>query len=64
MEIADVTLGNVGIYEQNIHVAGEMSRNIACDPSKAIDELGWEPPTDLTEGMREGVEWAREHDQL
>lgn len=64
MEITDVTLGNLGIYEQNIHVAGEMSRNIACDPSKAIEELGWEPPTDLTEGMRKGVEWAREHGHL
>lgn len=64
MEIADVTLGNLGIYEQNIHVAGEMSRNIACDPSKAINELGWEPPTDLTGGMRKGIEWAREHGRL
>jgi nucleoside-diphosphate-sugar epimerase len=64
MEIADVTLGNLGIYEQNVHVAGEMSRNIACDPSKAMDELGWEPPTDLTEGMRKGVDWAREHGHL
>jgi nucleoside-diphosphate-sugar epimerase len=64
MEIADVTLGNLGLYEQNIHVAGEMSRNIACDPSKAMEELNWEPPTDLTEGMREGVEWAQEKGKL
>jgi len=64
MEIADVTLGNFGVYEQNIHVAGEMSRNIACDPSKAATELDWEPPTDLFQGMREGVEWARENDEL
>lgn len=64
MEIADVTLGNMGIYEQNVHVAGEMSRNIACDPSKAVEQLGWEPPRDLTEGMRKGVEWAREHGDI
>ncbi|WP_211226009.1 NAD-dependent epimerase/dehydratase family protein [Haloplanus natans] len=64
MEIADVTLGNLGIYEQNVHVAGEMSRNIACDPSKAISDLDWEPPTDLVEGMRAGVQWAREHDAI
>jgi len=61
MEIVDVTLGNFGVYEQNIHVAGEMSRHIACDTSKAKSDLDWEPPTDLTDGMREGVEWAREH---
>jgi nucleoside-diphosphate-sugar epimerase len=61
MEKADVFLSNFGMYEKNIHVAGEMSRHIACDPSKAIDHLDWEPPTDLTHGMQEGVEWAREH---
>lgn len=64
MEIADVTLGNLGMYEQNVHVAGEMSRHIACDPSKAMNDLDWEPPTDLTEGMRASIEWAREHDGI
>jgi nucleoside-diphosphate-sugar epimerase len=64
MELIDVTFGNLGMYEQNIHVAGEMSRNIVCDPSKAIEELDWEPPVDLTEGMREGIEWAREEGAL
>lgn len=64
MEIADVTLGNFGMYEQNIHVAGEMSRNIACDPSKAMEELEWKPPADLTEGMRESIEWAHEQGNL
>lgn len=64
MEIADVTLGNLGVYEQNIHVAGEMSRNIACDPSKAKKELDWEPPADLTEGMRKGIEWSREQGNI
>jgi len=64
MEIADITLGNFDIYEQNIHVAGEMSRHIACDPSKAMKELGWEPPADLTKGMRKGIEWAREQGSL
>jgi nucleoside-diphosphate-sugar epimerase len=64
MELADVTLGNLGIYEQNVHVAGEMSRHIACDPSKAMSDLDWEPPTDLTGGMREGVEWARDNGQI
>lgn len=64
MEWADGALGRFGLYEQNVHVAGEMSRTIACDPSKAADELGWEPPTDLRTGMAEAVAWAREHDQL
>ena len=64
MEKIDVTLGNLGMYEQNVHVAGEMSRNIACDPSKARAELDWKPPGDLTPGMREAVEWALEENQL
>ncbi|MFC7229674.1 NAD-dependent epimerase/dehydratase family protein [Salinirubellus salinus] len=64
MEIVDVTLGNLGMYEQNVHVAGEMSRHIACDPSKAMDELDWEPPTDLYSGIEESVEWARQQGHL
>jgi nucleoside-diphosphate-sugar epimerase len=64
MEHLDVTLGNLGMYEQNVHVAGEMSRHIACDPTKAKEELDWSPPTDLTEGMRTGVGWAREHGNI
>jgi nucleoside-diphosphate-sugar epimerase len=64
MELADVILGRLGIYEQNVHVAGEMSRHIACDPAKAKRELGYEPPTDLYPGMKESVDWAVEHGQV
>lgn len=64
MELLDKTLSNLGMYEQNVHVAGEMSRNIACDPSKAAEELDWSPPSDLKKGMRNGVKWARQHGGL
>jgi nucleoside-diphosphate-sugar epimerase len=64
MERLDVTLGELGFYEQHVHVAGEMRRNIACDPSKAMAELNYDPPSDLSEGMRRSVEWARENGKV
>jgi len=64
LEIADKAFARLGVYEQNVHVGGEMRRDIACDVSKAEEQLGYEPPTDLEPGMREGIEWVREHGGL
>lgn len=64
MELLDGVLGRIGVYEQNIHVAGEMSRTIACDPSKAVRELDYDPPNDLYGGIQESVDWAREQNQI
>jgi nucleoside-diphosphate-sugar epimerase len=63
-EIADIALGKVGLYEQHLHVAGEMSRHIACDPSKAMADLEYDPPSALRPGMERSVEWALEHGQV
>jgi nucleoside-diphosphate-sugar epimerase len=64
LEIGDKLLAQVGVYEQNVHVGGEMSRTIACDVTKAKEQLGFEPVTELEPGMRESIEWAREHGGL
>jgi nucleoside-diphosphate-sugar epimerase len=64
LEVADKVFAKLGVYEQNVHVGGEMSRTIACDVTKAKEELGYEPTTDLEPGMRESIEWAREHGEL
>jgi nucleoside-diphosphate-sugar epimerase len=41
-----------------------MSRTIACDVTKAKEQLGFEPVTELEPGMRESIEWARDHGNL
>lgn len=64
MEKADILADKLGVYQKHIHVAGEMSRGIAADPTKASEELGYEPPSSLREGMREAVEWAKRNSQL
>jgi nucleoside-diphosphate-sugar epimerase len=64
LEVGDKVFAQLGIYEKNVHVGGEMSRNIACDVTKAKDQLGYEPVSDLEPGMRESIEWAREHGGL
>jgi len=64
LEVGDKLLARVGVYEQNVHVGGEMSRTIACDVTKAKEQLGFEPVTELEPGMRESIEWARDHGNL
>ncbi len=58
--MVDKVLQSAGLYQMEIHVAGEMYKDIACSVRKARKDLGWEPPADLREGMRSSVAWARE----
>ena len=36
----------------------------ACDSSRAVQDFGYTPSTDLEEGFRETIEWYREHGWL
>lgn len=56
---ADGLLQAAGLYVKEIHVAGEMNKDIACSIKKAREELGYEPRVGLREGMRRSVEWCR-----
>lgn len=58
-EMIDRVLQSVGLYIKEIHVAGEMSRNIACSVEKAKKELGYKPEISLEEGMKRSIEWCR-----
>ncbi|MBU2103118.1 MAG: NAD(P)-dependent oxidoreductase [Candidatus Omnitrophota bacterium] len=58
-ELADTLLQGFGLYQKEIHVAGEMNKDIACSIEKAQRELGYNPNVDLTEGMRRSIEWCR-----
>src|SRR5207244_4196287 len=62
-EAVDDVLQRRGRYVQPLHVLGELRHTIACDVSRARDELGYAPPTTLLDGMRASVRWclARGH---
>ena len=62
-EKVDRLLQSKGRYHQAIHVLGEMKDTIACDIGRARAELGYDPPTDLFEGMRASIRWCRERGQ-
>ncbi len=47
-----------GRYHQQIHVLGEMNKNIACDIDVARVELGYDPPVALYDGMRRSIRWC------
>lgn len=57
---ADAALQRAGLYEQRLHVLGEMNKTIACSVARARSELGWEPGPGLREGMRRSVQWCLE----
>lgn len=62
-ERVDRVLQGTGRYSQAIHVLGELKETIACDISRAREELGYDPPTDLFEGMRASIRWCLERGQ-
>jgi nucleoside-diphosphate-sugar epimerase len=59
-EAADRLLQARGRYLQPVHVLGELGHTIACDVSRARDELGYDPATTLLDGMRASIRWCLE----
>lgn len=59
-EQVDRVIQTTGFYQKEIHVAGEMARNIACSVEKAKKELGYKPEISLREGMKRSIDWCRE----
>lgn len=60
---ADAALQALGRYVQPVHVLGELRDTIACDITKAREEIGYDPQVSLVEGMRASIRWARERGQ-
>ena len=56
----DGVLQGRGRYLQPLHVLGELKDTIACDIGRARVELGYDPPTELLEGMRSSVRFCLE----
>ncbi|MFB6069746.1 MAG: NAD-dependent epimerase/dehydratase family protein, partial [Halanaeroarchaeum sp.] len=52
------------VHVRELHVGWEMAQDISCDPSKAMEDLDWSPPSRLDPGMETAIEWAREHGQV
>jgi len=59
----DAVLQRLGLYEQRMHVLGEMNKTIACRIDKAKAELGYTPQFSLREGMAESIRWCLENGQ-
>ncbi len=57
--LADSLLQMTGLYNQEMHVLGELGESIAVTIEKARAELGYEPEIELEEGMRRSIEWCR-----
>jgi len=59
-EKVDGLLQSRGLYQQAVHVLGELKDTIACDVTAAQRELGYAPATTLLDGMRASIRWGLE----
>jgi nucleoside-diphosphate-sugar epimerase len=59
-EFGDSVIQGLGLYQQQLHVLGEMNHTIACDISVTRAELGYDPQVELYEGMRRSIRWCVE----
>jgi nucleoside-diphosphate-sugar epimerase len=62
--LVDSLLQMAGLYQQEIHVAGELAASIAVSIDAARRDLGYDPEIEIEEGMRRSIEWCREHGEL
>jgi nucleoside-diphosphate-sugar epimerase len=56
---ADSLVQMTGLYNQEVHVLGELGESIAVSIEKARRELGYDPAIELEEGMRRSIDWCR-----
>jgi nucleoside-diphosphate-sugar epimerase len=59
----DEALQRRGRYQQEIHVAGELDKTIACRVDGAVRDLGFRPATDLVAGLRKSFRWGLDNGQ-
>jgi len=51
-QLLDFLIQKTGLYNQKIHVASELNKNIGCSIQKAKDELGYKPMISLYDGIK------------
>ncbi len=57
-ELGDRVLQSIGVYQQQLHVLGEMGHTIAVDISRSTTDIGYVPKVELYEGMRRSIRWC------
>jgi nucleoside-diphosphate-sugar epimerase len=56
---ADRAMSALGLYVAPIHLVGESHWHQSASCDKAIQELGYQPTIELSEGMHQAIEWCR-----
>ena len=56
----DELLARLDLYAMDLHLAGEAARHMGCSIQRAKADLGYRPITDLSQGMKQAVQWAKQ----
>ena len=56
----DEFLARLDLYAMDLHLAGEAARHMGCSIERAKAVLGYRPITDLSRGMIQAVQWAKQ----
>ena len=56
----DGLLARMDLYAMDVHLAGEAARHMGCSIEWAKVTLGYRPISDLSRGMIQAVQWARQ----
>ena len=59
--LVDSLLQMGGMYNQEMHVLGELAASIAVSIDAARHDLGYDPEVELEEGMRRSIAWCRDN---
>jgi nucleoside-diphosphate-sugar epimerase len=59
--LCDSLIQMTGLYNQEVHVAGELAADIAVSVDAAVKDLGFAPAVALEEGMQKSIDWCRAH---
>lgn len=59
--LVDSLLQMAGLYNQEVHVLGELAASIAVSIEAARRDLGYDPEIELEEGMRRSIAWCRDN---
>lgn len=60
----DLMLSRMGFYWKTLHLLGESDWHVGVSSQRAQQELGYKPQIGLSDGMKQAIQWCRNHNKI